>query len=144
MLGLSVDNRERICIEMNKIIEQETVNTVNYLFSGLKGEILYPPNGGLTSEETQVMLQLRLEESQRRPLLKVIADTVAGAFFTLLNLIDGTGQPKTGGWKGDGVALIDSPKDYEGGQMLHDGLFEKYWDWKAMRKENWKLDNLKE
>ncbi|SFQ18957.1 hypothetical protein SAMN04515668_1316 [Hymenobacter arizonensis] len=76
-------------------------------------------------------------------LRKVLADCAANVVFDLLNLIDGTTDPKQGQWSE--VVLVDKPAYDEHREFLHDEFFGAYWDWQVIRPDKtWRLDLLAE
>lgn len=143
--SLSSANMKTLMIEVNRIIEEVATEYSEAIVEGRVSEILaYPPNCGFSEEERNASFHLAEQSKSHISLLrKIFADASSASFLKLFNLIDGTSDPEIGAWKKEGVCLVDldgkveSPDD-----MLHDQLFENYWEWKKSRKANWKLDNL--
>ena len=143
-MQLSETNQHTLMIAINQAVEEYATACANDLIKGRTVELIYPPNGGLTAEETTALLSLRGNEVMQTALRKVLADCAAGVVFDLLNLIDGTTDPKHGEWSG--VRLVDAPAtDDERRDLLHDEFFAEYWAWREIKPDqSWHLDLLAE
>ena len=130
--------------ELNRIIENTAENTTTNINNGSIGSNLaYPPNNGFTDEEITAIDKLQNNLALKSALRKIIADACAISIFDFLNLIDGTSDPEINSWTGDGICILDKNDSFEeSDEMLHDSLFDKYWDWRKIRKKDWKLDSL--
>jgi hypothetical protein len=145
--SLSETNTRILMIEMNRIIERIADEKAKAATSGnLETSLVYPPNNGFNTNELGFIQKLITNDKDGiNALRKILADTIACGFFDLLNLIDGTSDPEEDSWEKDGISLIDKDESIEdSSEMLHDSLFEKYWDWKKERNEEWKLDTIEE
>ena len=131
-------------MHLHKSIEEQANHAANHILHGRPEQlILYPPNGGLTTEEMQAIGSLAGNETLRDALRKAIASSTADVLFGLLNIIDGTGDPDPGLGKWSEVMLTDVPEDFdEDLEFLHDHFYETYWAWRRRRKADWKLDLL--
>ncbi len=141
-MKLSETNRKTLMLYLHKSIEECADQAATQINDGEASEmIVYPPNGGLTDEEQAALDNLKHNDILRNALRKVLADNASAVLFRFLNVIDGTGDPDTGEWSD--VILADRPDDFDEDQeFLHDAFFETYWDWRAMRTANFKLDLL--
>ncbi|WP_035557449.1 hypothetical protein [Hymenobacter sp. IS2118] len=140
-MQLSEENQRTLLIAANQAVEEYASYSANSLFKGAGVEIAYPPNGGFTPEEAEALKLLQGNAVVRSALRKVLADCAAGVVFDLFNMIDGTTEPKQGGWSQ--VMLGDKPADWEDQGFLHDEFFAAYWDWRDIRPVgNWRLDLL--
>ncbi|MBN1243921.1 MAG: hypothetical protein JXA15_14560 [Spirochaetales bacterium] len=145
--SLSEKNSRVLMIELNRIIERIADEKSKAIITGnVKESLVYPPNNGLSTNEIAFIQKLITnDENWLNALRKIIADSIACGFFDLLNLIDGTSDPEHDSWEKDGISLIDKDDSIEDSvEMLHDSLFEKYWDWEKVRNEKWKLDTIEE
>ncbi|NLD38397.1 MAG: hypothetical protein GX654_16165 [Desulfatiglans sp.] len=146
-VSLSEKNSRILMIEMNKIIERIADEKTKYIISGkIQTSLAYPPNNGFNTKESAFIQKLITnDEDGLNALRKILADSIACGVFDLFNLIDGTADPELDSWEKDGISLIDKDGSIEdNNEMLHDSLFEKYWDWQEMRNEDWKLDTIEE
>ena len=146
-VSLSERNSHILMIEMNRIIETIADEKANAIISGkMQTSLVYPPNNGFTVKEMNYANKLITNgEDGLNALRKILADSIACGLFELFNLIDGTSDPEKDSWEKDGISLIDKDGSIEdNNEMLHDALFEKYWDWKKSRKQKWKLDTIEE
>ena len=143
---LSDNNLNRILIELNKIVDDCAEQTALSISNGdISSELVYPPNNGFNKEELSELEKLKENPILESALRKIIADSSANSIFMFLSLIDQVGDPETGEWDGDGIGLVDLNDNFEApSEMLHDGFFEKYWDWKEIRNKKWSLDTYNE
>ena len=128
-------------IQLNAEINDAATNIAHKIVNDeIKNVLSYPPSPDdlLSENEIEALKEIQKIPFAEVALKKIIAEGVATAFFGLLNSIDGTDDPKKefGEWKG--VALIDrsfvdgDPYDF----MLHDAMFEMYWEWKNLKEKN--------
>ena len=148
-MPLSAHNVKAFLLEASQDIEEYADATVHNIFSAKTDGIFYPPNSGLTKAEQEAIRQLPDNEPLRSALRKLLADNTAGVLFNLLNLLDGTAEPKNMTRQWTGLTLCDtydSPRNNEEFKdTLHDSFFETYWDWIAMRPhKNWRLDQYED
>lgn len=144
-MELSNKNALALLLELNQDIEEYAEFTVKNIVEDKNFDFLtYPPNGGLTDLEKQELDKLNNNENLKNALRKVIADSSAGVIFNMLNILDGTIEPKHMIAEWTGVKLIDQEhngNEEEFQDMLHDGFYESYWEWRKLRgNTNWKLD----
>ncbi len=140
---LSEANRRTLLIAANQSVEEYATGCAEALEGGQDPGMIYPPNGGFTSEEAQALKLLQGNAVLKSALRKVLADCAAGVVFDLLNLIDGTTEPKQGQWSE--VMLVDKTIGDEDREFLHDEFFGAYWDWLESRPDKtWRLDLLAE
>jgi hypothetical protein len=148
-MELSNKNVLALLLDLNQDIDEYAEATVKNIVEDKNFDFLtYPPNGGLTDLEKQELNKLDNNEHLKNALRKVIADNSATLIFSMLNIIDGTTDPKHMFTEWTGVKLVDQQetKDTEKFQdMLHDSFFETYWEWEKIRgNKNWKLDTYEE
>lgn len=148
-MKLSNKNALALLLDLNQDIEEYAEATVKNIIEDKNFDFLtYPPNGGLTDLEKQELNRLDNNEHLKNALRKVIADNSAGVIFGMLNLLDGTTDPKHMLAEWTGVKLIDQEHNDNGEEfqdMLHDGFYESYWQWRELRGDkNWKLDTYEE
>ena len=148
-MELSNNNALALMIDLNQDIEEYAEATVKNIIEDKNFDFLtYPPNSGLTDLEKQELNKLDNNEHLKNALRKVIADNSAGIVFNMLNIIDGTTDPKLMYDEWTGIKLIDQDLNEDADEfqdMLHDSFYESYWKWRELRGDkNWKLDTYEE
>ncbi|MDN3657476.1 hypothetical protein QWZ08_17620 [Ferruginibacter paludis] len=148
-MELSNKNVSALLLDLNQDIEEYAEATVKKIIEDKNFDFLtYPPNNGLTDLEKQELNKLDNNKHLKNALRKVIADNSAGIIFSMLNIIDGTTDPKHLFADWTGVKLVDQEPNDEAEEfqdMLHDSFFETYWEWKKIRGDKkWKLDTYEE
>jgi len=144
-MKLSKQNALALLLDLNQDIEEYAEATVKNIIEEKNFDFLsYPPNNGLTDLEKQELYMLDNNEHLKNALRKVIADNSAGVVFSMLNIIDGTTDPKLMFDEWTGIKLVDQEHNEDAEEfqaMLHDSFFESYWKWRELRGDkNWKLD----
>ncbi len=145
--SLSENNSSILMIELNRIIERIADDKAKAIVTGkIMDSLVYPPNNGFNIKESEIIKKLITNDKDEvNAIRKVLADSIACGMFDLLNLLDGTSDPEQDSWEKDGITIIDKDDSIEdSNEMLHDALFEKYWDWKKIRNQEWKLDTIEE
>jgi hypothetical protein len=148
-MTLSKENALALLLDLNQDIEEYAEATVKNIIEDKNFDFLsYPPNNGLTDLEKQELYMLDNNEHLKNALRKVIADNSAGVVFSMLNMIDGTTDPKLMLNEWTGIKLVDQEHDEDAVKfqdMLHDSFFESYWKWRELRGDkNWNLDTYEE
>ncbi len=148
-MELSNNNALALMLDLNQDIEEYAEATVKNIIEDKNFDFLtYPPNSGLTDLEKQELNKLDNNEHLKNALRKVIADNSAGIVFNMLNIIDGTTDPKLMYDEWTGIKLIDQDLNEDADEfqdMLHDSFYESYWKWRELRGDkNWKLDIYEE
>jgi hypothetical protein len=148
-MELSNKNALALLLDLNQDIEEYSEATVKNIIEDKNFDFLtYPPNSGLTDLEKQELNKLENNEHLKNALRKVIADNSAGVIFSMLNIIDGTTDPKLMFNEWTGVKLVDQDHNEDAEEfqdMLHDSFYESYWKWRELRADkNWKLDTYEE
>jgi hypothetical protein len=146
-MELSKKNAQALLLDLNQDIEEYAEATVKQIIEERNFDFLsYPPNCGLTDLEKAELRKLDNNEHLKNALRKIISDNSAGVVFNMLNLIDGTGSPKLHYDNWSGVKLVDEEHQkgaHQFDDMLHDGFFETYWEWRKVRGDKkWKLDTF--
>ena len=148
-MELSNNNALALMLDLNQDIEEYAEATVKNIIEDKNFDFLtYPPNSGLTDLEKQELNKLDNNEHLKNALRKVIANNSAGIVFNMLNIIDGTTDPKLMYDEWTGIKLIDQDLNEDADEfqdMLHDSFYESYWKWRELRGDkNWKLDTYEE
>ena len=142
-MRLTEENLKTMLLCLHQVIEQQADKTAEKLSrADLANLLFYPPSGGFTREEEQVLMEFQGDNNLTSAMRKILAHNSAAVVFELLNLFDGNAAPddELGAWTG--VILGDLEEDtLEEKEMLHDRFFESYRDWKKIRPEKtWALD----
>jgi hypothetical protein len=134
---ISEEIQKVLLTEIHKSIEEAATYTVKVLGNSSQDIALaYPPNNTLTPEEKTAIQGLVLHDAARSALKKIILDATSVPIFHLFSLMDGVTDPETEEievWPG--VAFCPKSGDEEtedDGLMLHDNLFESYWEYKKV------------
>ena len=142
-MQLSEKNQRTFLVAANESVEEYAASYADDLLQGQEITTVYPPNGGLSSEEAGALKLLQGNKLLHSALRKLLAGCAAEVVSDLLNHIDGTTDPNQGHWSG--VMLVDSPENDEHRDSLHDDFFDAYWDWREIRPDKtWRLDTLLE
>src|SRR5688572_31372606 len=136
-MKLSNPNAIALLLDLNQDIEENAEATVKSIIDDKNFDFLtYPPNNGLTDLEKAELNKLDNNEHLKNALRKVIADNSAGIIFNMLNIIDGTTDPKLMFDEWTGIKLVDQEHDEDAKEfqdMLHDSFYESYWKWRELR-----------
>jgi len=126
-------DRHALFHELHRTIEESASVTAEQLIRG-SCDLTYPPNCGLSADETVALQSLPGTPALDSALRKVIADAAAYPMFHLLSLVDGVADPPSiGDLGGDDQTAKDL--------LLHDGFYESYWAWRRRRPDpGWQLD----
>ena len=146
-MKLSEHNLKTLMLFLQQKIEENADYISDQLHKGNRTDFLtYPPNGGLTEKENLALQKLKNDQDLKSAMRKILADNSASVLFELFNIIDGTTDPDENLGKWTEICLVDKTDEIEDNdEMLHDALFEKYWDWREIRPDKkWKLDNYSE
>ena len=146
-MKLSEHNLKTLMLFLQQKIEENADYISDQLHKGNSADFLtYPPNGGLTEKENLALQKLKNDQDLKSAMRKILADNSASVLFELFNIIDGTTDPDENLGKWTEICLVDKTDEIEDNdEMLHDALFEKYWDWREIRPDKkWKLDNYSE
>ena len=114
---------DALFLELHEAVEEAASGVV---FKMAEAELAYPPGIELTKEEAAALSEIKLSDAARSGLKKLVTDTATIPLFRLFTLVDGVGD-LTGfdGWYGTSL----TPKGEEDEPMLHDKLFESYWQY---------------
>lgn len=127
---LSKDNRNALLIDLNRTIEINSEQTVDLIVNKkYKNIITFPCNKELSNEEKIAIKELSKIPNIKSALKKIIIDASSFPVFDLLSLIDWIRDIEDIEWW-KWVSLVDNLRDkFEEWEMLHDWLYEKYYDW---------------
>jgi hypothetical protein len=146
-MTLSKENALALMLDIHQDIEEYSEAAVKNIIEEKKFDFVhYPPNGGLTESERTELNKLENNEDLKSALRKLLANNASGIVFNMLSLFDGITEVKNNYDSWTGIQLNDQPEYDENNdeyrEMLHDKLYETYWDWRKIRgNKSWKLDN---
>lgn len=137
-MQLSDQNRQTLLTDLHRIIEEQTQQTIEKIFSHpLEDRSIYPPDVTKSTEEKQALAALPHDAHLQNALKKIFQDNTATVLFRFFSIIDRVGYPDPHYGKWSPVVLVDLPEDHhqEMGH-LHDHFFETYWDWKEKQQDH--------
>jgi hypothetical protein len=140
-------NLNTLMLFLHKMIEEYSDYTASTIEQGNPlDHVTYPPNNGFTAEEENALKILQNNPELKSAIRKLIANSIAGVFFEFFHIIDGTSDPAPELGKWTELALVDKEEsNVPTTDMLHDKLFESYWEWRKIRtNQEWKLDNYED
>jgi hypothetical protein len=144
-MTVSTDNLNTLFLQLHKTIDETADRVATSLTNHSADDLInYPPNGGLNDLEIESLQTIGTDENLKNGLRKIIADSCATVLVNMLVLIDDVGDPDIDKEKWKGIKLVDNSEEVEAPNdlMLHDKLYESYWDWRKRRNtKDWKLDN---
>lgn len=120
-------------IELHRIIKE---------YSNIKTELTSPSNDmqigqdfKLTESEIISLKAEALSQESITAIEKIVRSRITGAFFDAFCLLDGVADPQLTKipdiWPGMKLTdRNDDDEDIEDHDMLHDLVYETYWDWK--------------
>lgn len=129
---LSPSQKRTLFMELHRAIEESARVTVQSLSSAAGPNISYPPDGKLSVDETAALGKLVGTPDLDSGLRKLIADAAFYPIFHLLCLFDGVADPvqPSEDWRGISISGGREPSN---DIMLHDMLYETYWEWDESR-----------
>jgi hypothetical protein len=138
-----IGERERLALmlEVHRAIEESAASAAASLAAGKSGELAYPPNGGVGPEEAGALSRIIGTPELESAFRKVIADASANALFHLLCVVDGVATPEVDPLPWSCYTIAEAGAD---APMLHDELFESYWEWRSRRTAAWRLDTCQD
>src|SRR4051794_16554328 len=111
-MPLSEHNKTTLLVSVHKWIDESANASANHIFNGRFNQLInYPPNGGLTKEELNVLELLKGNDQLKSALRKVFASSTSDVFFQFFNVIDGTSDPDPGTGEWSEVILVDKSED---------------------------------
>jgi len=133
-----MNTREAMFMEMHKLIHD---------YSQISDKLTSPPKEAvleeltLTDEEASSLRNENLSPASLTAIEKIVKDNMMGLFFDYMCLVDGVSDPNDIEIENNGVwlGLQVKPKhllseqdleDEEMDLMLHDEVYDSYWDWK--------------
>ncbi|MFH2009256.1 MAG: hypothetical protein ABI333_21885 [bacterium] len=130
--------RKTLLLEMHRIVDEAAEQTVEGLGSDFDASsIVYPPKPVLDDAEVSAIRALPLSRETRTALRAIVANACSSAFFQLLCLVDGVGDPEVQEieeWYGARLMPVEPDDDSEDAEMMwHDELFESYWEYEKVK-----------
>jgi len=136
-----MDTRKAMFIEMHKLIHEH---------SQISHKLANPPKEAvweelnLTDEEASSLRKENLSPASLTAIEKIVKDNMMGLFFDFLCLVDGVSDPDDIEIENDGVWLglqikpkhllseeeLEEEENEDSELMLHDEVYDSYWDWK--------------
>ena len=128
---------------LHQLIDEVADDTArNVVANDIRKLTAYPPNGGFSKSELQAVKEISELPDAESTVRKLIAGANGRVIFSLLNFLDGTGDPDPDIGQWWGLRLADADRvESDKGAMLHDDFYEAYWRWLKIRpSKGWRLD----
>jgi len=139
-----MDSRKAMLMEMQKLIHE--YSQVGNQLTNINKELVWQELN-LTDEEALSLGRENLSPASIKAIEKIVKDNMMGLFHDFMCLVDGVSDPNGIKIENDGVwlGLQIKPKhllseqeleDEDSELMLHDEVYDSYWDWKDQFGEN--------
>ncbi|KRD82495.1 hypothetical protein ASE51_23160 [Bacillus sp. Root147] len=139
-----MDSRKAMLMEMQKLIHE--YSQIGDQLTNINKELVWQELN-LTDEEALSLRKENLSPASIKAIEKTVKDNMMGLFHDFMCLVDGVSDPSDIEIENDGVwlGLQIKPKhllseqeleDEDSELMLHDEVYDSYWDWKDQFGEN--------
>ncbi|MBX9996079.1 hypothetical protein [Priestia aryabhattai] len=142
-----MDSRKAMFMEMQKLIHEHS-QIKNKLTNVNKEAVWEELN--LTDEEALSLSKENLSPASIKAIEKIVKDNMLGLFHDFMCLVDGVSDPEDVEIEGDGIWLglqiksnhllseqeLEDAENEDSELMLHDEVYDSYWDWKEQFGEN--------
>lgn len=125
-----MDNRRAFLLELHSIIRE---------YSLIEEQLKNPSKKltweefNLTEEEVYALKSQSFSPESISAIQKIVRDNIMLAFHDAFSLLDGVSDPTVEEsddiWVGLRLADVQEDEEDESEMMLHDELYETYWDW---------------
>ncbi|UYP07281.1 hypothetical protein [Priestia megaterium] len=133
-----MDSRKAMLMEMQKLIHE--YSQMGNQLTNINKELVWQELN-LTDEEALSLGRENLSPASIKAIEKIVKDNMMGLFHDFMCLVDGVSDPNGIKIENDGVwlGLQIKPKhllseqeleDEDSELMLHDEVYDSYWDWK--------------
>ena len=133
-----MDSRKAMLMEMQKLIHE--YSQMGNQLTNINKELVWQELN-LTDEEALSLGRENLSPASIKAIEKIVKDNMMGLFHDFMCLVDGVSDPNGIKIENDGVwlGLQIKPKhllsaqeleDEDSQLMLHDEVYDSYWDWK--------------
>lgn len=139
-----MDSRKAMLMEMQKLIHE--YSQMDNQLTNINKELVWQELN-LTDEEALSLSSENLSPASIKAIEKIVKDNMMGLFHDFMCLVDGVSDPNDIEIDNDGVwlGLQIKPKhllpeqeleDEHSELMLHDEVYDSYWDWKDQFGDN--------
>ena len=139
-----MDSKKAMLMEMQKLIHE--YSQIGDQLTNINQELVWQELN-LTDEEALSLSKENLSPASIKAIEKTVKDNMMGLFHDFMCLVDGVSDPNDIEIENDGVwlGLQIKPKhllseqeleDEDSELMLHDEVYDSYWDWKDQFGEN--------
>ncbi|MBA9029277.1 hypothetical protein [Peribacillus huizhouensis] len=125
-----MDNKRAFLVELHSIIRE---------YSLIEKELKNPSRKltweefNLTEKEVYALKYQSFSPESISAIQKIVRDNIMGAFHDAFSLLDGVSDPTVEKvddiWVGLRLADVQEDEEAEDEMMLHDELYDSYWDW---------------
>ncbi|MES9771212.1 hypothetical protein COM86_25150 [Priestia megaterium] len=139
-----MDSRKAMLMEMQKLIHE--YSQIGDQLTNINKELVWQELN-LTDEEALSLSKENLSPASIKAIEKTVKDNMMGLFHDFMCLVDGVSDPSDIEIENDGVWLglqikakhllsEQELEDEDSELMLHDEVYDSYWDWKDQFGEN--------
>ncbi len=139
-----MDSKKAMLMEMQKLIHE--YSQIGNQLTNINQELVWQELN-LTDEEALSLSKENLSPASIKAIEKTVKDNMMSLFHDFMCLVDGVSDPNDIEIENDGVwlGLQIKPKhllseqeleDEDSELMLHDEVYDSYWDWKDQFGEN--------
>lgn len=139
-----MDSKKAMLMEMQKLIHE--YSQIGDQLTNINKELVWQELN-LTDEEALSLSKENLSPASIKAIEKTVKDNMMGLFHDFMCLVDGVSDPSDIEIENDGVWLglqikakhllsEQELEDEDSELMLHDEVYDSYWDWKDQFGEN--------
>ncbi|QJX80152.1 hypothetical protein [Priestia megaterium] len=123
-----LDSLEVFLVELQEIAEN---------YSKVRDYLRNPGSTSLDDEKINALKQCEFTDEGLNAIESIVRERMSEAFFEMVGLLDGIGDPKV--VKGDRTWVglrLKEPKEDDEAQYLNEQFYESYDNWLELKKEN--------
>lgn len=123
-----LDSLEVFLVELQEIAEN---------YSGIRDYLRNPESTSLDDEKINALKQCEFTDEGLNAIESIVRERMSEAFFEMVGLLDGIGDPKVVKGNSTWVGLrLKEPKEDDDAQYLNEQFYESYDNWLELKKEN--------
>ncbi|WP_341285278.1 hypothetical protein [Priestia megaterium] len=123
-----LDSREVFLVELQEIAEN---------YSKIRDYLRNPESTSLDDEKINALKQCGFTDESLNAIESIVRERMSEAFFEMVGLLDGIGDPKVVKGNSTWVGLrLKEPKEDDEAQYLNEQFYESYDNWLELKKEN--------
>ncbi|MED4284991.1 hypothetical protein P4679_24030 [Priestia megaterium] len=123
-----LDSLEVFLVELQEIAEN---------YSKIRDYLRNPESTSLDNEKINALKQYEFTDEGLNAIESIVRERMSEAFFEMVGLLDGIGDPKVVKGNSTWVGLrLKEPKEDDEAQYLNEQFYESYDNWLELKKEN--------